>query len=371
MKKNINKLFPLMLINLFVITNGITIAQVHPEFTISKSIPTSPVKNQGKTGACWSFATISFIETEAIRKGKPLFDLSEIYIVKHAYNDKANKYVRYQGKSNFSQGGQGHDVFNVIRKFGLVPEEVYTGLQKDNLIHNHSEMVSVLEGMLKGLLGGQKAKPSTTWRPAFNSLIEYYLGTEPAEFKFQGKNYNPSNFAKEVVGINPSDYIELTSYKIYPLNQKVDLEIPDNWSHDLYYNLSINDLMNVVDNAINSGYSVLWDGDVSEVDFNHEEGTAVVSLNESDGITINGIEEMRQTTFDDFSTTDDHLMHITGIAKDKEGAIFYLTKNSWGEARNKFGGYLYMSKPYVQLKSIAIMVHKDAIPLDIKKKIGL
>jgi bleomycin hydrolase len=129
--------------------------------------------------------------------------------------------------------------------------------------------------------------------------------------------------------------------------------------------------MNVVDNAINSGYSVLWDGDVSEVDFNHEEGTAVVSLNESDGITINGIEEMRQTTFDDFSTTDDHLMHITGIAKDKEGAIFYLTKNSWGEARNKFGGYLYMSKPYVQLKSIAIMVHKDAIPLDIKKKIGL
>ncbi len=371
MKKNIKKLFQIKLILTFLIFSLVVNAQVHPDFTLVKSIPTSPVKNQYQTGTCWCFATISFLETEAIRMGKPVFDLSEMYIVKHAYNDKAVKYIRYHGKANFGEGGQAHDVLNVIRKYGVVPEDVYTGLKNGNTVHNHAEMENMLEGMLKGLASSQALVSPSSWLPVFNSAVENYLGPEPSEFKFQGKNYDALNFSKNVVGINPDDYVELTSYKTYPYNQKVDLEIPDNWSHDLYYNIPINDLMSVIDNALNNGYSVAWDGDVSEEDFNHGAGTAVLSLKETDGIILNGIEDMRQNTFNDYTTTDDHLMQLTGLAKDKDGALFYLTKNSWGENSNQFGGYLYMSKWYVQLKSIAILVHKDAIPKELKKKLGI
>ena len=178
-------------------------------------------------------------------------------------------------------------------------------------------------------------------------------------------------FSNEVVGIKPDDYVELTSYKDYPYYEAIDLELPDNWSHDLYYNLPPNDLMRIIDNALMTGYSVCWDGDVSEEDFSHKDGTAVLALEESDGIILNGIEDMRQTTFDNYSTTDDHLMHLTGLARDKNNAVFYLTKNSWGTDRNEFGGYLYMSKWYVQLKTVAVMVHKDAIPKDLRKKMKL
>jgi len=209
---------------------------------------------------------------------------------------------------------------------------------------------------------------SNVWLPSFNAILDNYLGKNPKEFKYKGKNYTPQNFAKNVVGFNPDDYVELSSYMDYPYYQKFDIEIPDNWSHDLYYNLPMNELMQVMDYALNNGYSVDWDGDVSEIDYNHKAGTAVLSLKESDGIIINGLDKMRLQTFDNLATTDDHLMHITGIAKDKNGTIFYLTKNSWGANSNQFGGYLYMSKWYVQLKTIAIMVHKDAIPKDIKKK---
>ncbi|MFN8256395.1 MAG: C1 family peptidase [Bacteroidales bacterium] len=371
MKKIIHLLRGISLLMVATFTGLTGSSQVHPDFNLTKSVKTTSVKNQGRTGTCWCFATISFIETEAIRKGKPSLDLSEMFIVKHAYTDKAQKYVRYQGKANFGEGGQGHDVFNEMKKFGLVTEEAYSGLAKDATVHNHAELSKVLEGLLTSMLATERAKPSPFWLPSFNAVVENYLGTEPKEFKYQGKSYDPVKFAKEVVGVNPSDYIELTSYKIYPYYQKSDLEIPDNWSHDLYYNIPLNDLMTIFDNALNNGYSVLWDGDVSEADFSHDGGTAVLSLKETDGIILSGVEEMRQSTFDDFSTTDDHLMHITGLAKDKDGSIFYLTKNSWGENSNPYGGYLYMSKWYVQLKTIAITVHKDAIPVDLKKKMGI
>jgi len=368
---NIKKLFKINLI-LVLLTSALLVrAQVHPDFTIVKSIPTSTVKNQDQTGTCWCFATVSFIETEAMRMGKPMYNLSEMYIVKHAYTDKAKKYIRYHGKCNFSEGGQAHDVLDVIRKYGIVPEDSYSGLINGKTVHNHTEMFNLLDGMLKGIVNSDKGSPSASWLPAFNSTLDLYLGPEPKEVKIQGKTYDPLKFAKEVLSFNPDNYVELTSYKDYPYNQKVDLEIPDNWSHGFYYNVSINDFMSVIENCINTGYSVDWDGDVSEEDFNHTEGTAVLSLKESDEIIINGIEEERQKTFDNYSTTDDHLMHITGTAKDKDGAIFFLTKNSWGENSNKYGGYLYMSNWYVQLKSIAILVNKDAIPKELRKKLGI
>jgi len=225
--------------------------------------------------------------------------------------------------------------------------------------------------MLNGLIENTQKGPSPAWLPAFNSSVESFLGKAPAEIKYQNKNYDPIKFSKDVVRINPDDYIEITSYKDYPFYKLVDLEIPDNWAHGLYYNIPIGELMQIIDNALNNGYSVCWDGDVSEEDFNHSAGTAVLSIKESDGIIINGITDMRQKTFDDYTTTDDHLMHLTGMARDKNGSIFYLTKNSWGENSNKYGGYLYMSQWYVQLKTIAIMVHKDAIPKELKKKLGL
>ncbi|MDF1550858.1 MAG: C1 family peptidase [Bacteroidales bacterium] len=369
-QKKMFKLVSNLVLLLLIGINALN-AQVHPDFTITKSIPTTSVKNQYRTGTCWSFATISFLETEALRLGKPAFDLSEMYIVKKAYTDKAKKYVRYHGKANFSEGGQAHDVLNVIKKHGLLTEEIYPGLNYGSTTHNHSELVNLLTGMLNGLISDTRSGPSPSWLPAFEGSVESYLGKAPSEIKYQNKNYDPIKFSKEVVGINPDDYVELTSFKNYPYNKMINLEIPDNWSHDLYYNVSENDLMQVIDYALNNGYSVAWDGDVSEEDFNHTAGTAVLSLKESDDIIINGIDNMRQKTFDNYSTTDDHLMHLTGLAKDNNGSIFYLTKNSWGENSNKYGGYLYMSQWYVQLKTVAIMVHKDALPKDIKKKIGL
>ncbi len=362
---------PIALIVLFTLIGVSINAQVHPDFTITNSVKTTPVKNQNKTGTCWSFATISFFETEALRMGKPGFDLSEMFIVKHAYTEKAKKYVKYHGKTNFSQGGQAHDVLNVIKQHGILPEEFYKGLNYGMNKHNHPEMTSMLTGMLESLVSNRGIKPTTAWLPAFETVVDTYLGKVPTEFKYDNKKYDPVKFAKEVVGIVPDDYVELTSYKEYPYYQAIDLEIPDNWSHDLYYNVPPNDLMRIMDNALSTGYSVCWDGDVSEEDFSHKDGTAVLALEESDGIILNGIENMRQQTFNNYSTTDDHLMHITGLARDKNNSVFYLTKNSWGTDRNEYGGYLYMSKWYVQLKTVAIMVHKDAIPKDLRKKLKL
>jgi bleomycin hydrolase len=366
-----NILTRLSIVTMSLIFCSLTLlSQTHPDFTITKKIETSPVKNQYRTGTCWSFATISFLETEAIRLGKPVLDLSEMFIARYAYTDKAIKYVRFQGKANFSEGGQAHDVINVIRKYGMSTEEAYTGLHYGSKTHNHSELAGVLQGILKGVTekGNQ---PSIAWLPSFNAVLDNYLGKTPVEFDFEGKKYDPIKFAKDFVGINPDDYIELTSFKTYPYYKLANLEIPDNWSHDLYYNVPINDILKIIENAINNGYSVVWDGDVSEDGFNHSEGIAELTQDKSDEIIANGIENTRQSTFDNYSTTDDHLMHITGLAKNKNGDIYYLTKNSWGNNSNPYGGYLYMSNGFVQLKTVAIMVHKEAIPKDIRKKLNL
>ncbi|OQX98257.1 MAG: hypothetical protein B6I20_11310 [Bacteroidetes bacterium 4572_117] len=348
-----------------------TNAQNHQQFTIVKKIPSSSVKSQDRTGTCWSYATISFIESETHRKGQGLHDLSEMYIVRNAYTTKAKKYVRFNGNNNFTEGGQAHDVLNEIRIHGIVPQHIYSGLNDGAKLHNHSEMYAVLNGMLMGLLKSKSRPRSNKWQTSVNSVLDNYLGVMPKEFKYNGNSYTPQSFTRNVLAFNPDDYVELTSYSCYPYYKQSVLEIQDNWSHDLYYNLPVDDLMAVMDYAINRGYSIAWDGDVSEKDFNHKAGTAELSNPEKDGIIQNGLEKWRQQSFDNLSTTDDHLMHITGIAKNKNGTNFYLTKNSWGENSNDYGGYLYMSKWYVQLKTVAIMVHKDAIPKVIRKRLGL
>ncbi len=351
-------------------------------FTDIKKIPTTPVKTQQRTGTCWCFATTSFVETEILRLGGPLLDLSEMFTVEHAYQQKADKYVRYHGLANFGPGGQAHDVINVVRKYGFVPEQVYPGKNYGDTIHSHGELNNVLEGYLKAVVKSRKL--TTAWERGFTVVVHTYLGEEPEAFTYDGKKYTPVTF-RDHLKFNPEDYVELTSYTHHPFYQKIDLEVPDNWSHDLYYNLPVDELMAVIDYALANGYSVAWDGDVSEKGFSHRNGVAILpatpwgqmSKAEADSAFKHPVPErqvtqaMRQKAFDDYATTDDHLMHLVGTARDSTGTKYYLTKNSWGAGSNDYGGYLMMSKPYVRLETLAILVHKDALPKEIRKKLGI
>ena len=355
----------------------------HPyKFTDIKTVPTTPVKAQNRTGTCWCFATTSFVETEILRLGGPEIDLSEMYTVEHAYQHKAELYVRYHGMANFGPGGQAHDVINMIRQYGFVPEEVYPGKNYGDTIHNHGELNSVLESYLKAVVKNRRL--STAWERGYAAVVHTYLGDEPEKFTYDGKEYTPAGF-RDHTGFNPDDYVELTSYTHHPFYQKMDLEVPDNWSHDLYYNLPVDDLMAVIDHALANGYSVAWDGDVSEKGFSHRQGVAILpakSWEKMDKAEIDSAfkhpvpelqvtQAMRQKAFDDYATTDDHLMHLTGTAKDANGTKYYLTKNSWGTESNDYGGYLMMSEPYVRLETLAILVHKDALPKEIRKRLGI
>ncbi len=347
------------------------LGQTHPDFTIIKQVKTTPVKEQALTGTCWSFATTSFIETEALRLGKKEYDLSEMFFVYHTYLQKAQDYVMFHGKANFSEGGQAHDVLNVVKEFGIVPESAYKGIAYDLPFHNHAEMVENLTSIVENAAKKEKVL-LPPWYLAFKSVLDSYLGVPPVNFKVGEKEFNPKSFNEIEIGFKPEDYVEFTSYTHHPFYELFDLEIPDNWSHDRYMNVPIDDMMRIIDNAIDNGYSIDWDGDVSEDNFEkgYKTGKAILREKDITRIQDQGFQRYRQKTFENYTTTDDHLMHIVGTAKDKDGRLFYLTKNSWGNY-NGFGGYLYMSKEYVKLKGLAILVHKDAIPRDIAKKCAL
>lgn len=346
------------------------------EFTDKHRLETSSVKSQDRTGTCWCFATVSFLETELLRMGKPEYDLSEMFLVHNTYQKKADRYVRFHGNNNFSQGGQAHDAMYELKEHGIVPEEVYSGIQYGGETHQHSELASILKGFLDPLVENRRSNPSNVWKDAYKAVLDSYLGEIPGEFEYQGKTFTPESFA-ENLEINPDDYIELTSFSHHSYYEPFVLEVPDNWSHDLYYNLPVEDLMEVMYSSIENGYSVVWDGDVSSDEFSHKDGIAVVPENEDSDYKDKPVKEMeidqevRQEYFNDFTTTDDHLMHLTGIGEDKNGKNYFLTKNSWGEDSNAYEGFLYMSDPYVRLNTIAVMVHKDAIPGEIAKKLGI
>lgn len=357
----------LLFAGIFII--NISLSQKHPDFSIIDQVKTSPVRNQYNTGTCWSFSTTSFIETEAMRYGKPEFDISEMYFAYYAYLDKANDYIRLHGKAYFTEGGQAHDVINVVKRFGLLPESVFNGINYNSEIHNHTEMVKNLNSIIENAVKSKEKLPKT-WYNAYKGVLDSYLGTVPKTFIYEGKEYTPQTFNEQIIGFNPEDYIELTSYIHHPFYELIDLELPDNWSHDRYYNVPVNELIEIMNYALKSGYSVAWDGDLSEKGFNMT--TEKLNLSEDDikAIKETSYQKYRQKTFDDYTTTDDHLMHITGKVKDKNGKIFYLTKNSWG-IYNEYGGYLYMSEEYIKIKTIAFMIHKDAVPDKIAVKLGL
>jgi len=343
-------------------------------FTTVKQLKATPVKNQSMSGTCWSFATVSFLESELIRLGKGEFDLSEMFFVHYVYIQKAISYVRLHGNANFGAGGQAHDVINGLRDYGAIPESIYTGLKPSEEKHDHGEMDAVLKAMVVAI--AKQENVSVVWQSAIENVLDAYLGKIPASFDYKGKNYTPKNFAKDVIALNPDDYIEITSFTHHPFYKTFRLEVPDNWAFCNYYNVPLDDIITIIDYAIDKGYTVDWDGDVSEKEFSNSKGYARLGDTDVPDAERNGKEkkitpEMRQKAFDDYSTTDDHLMHFTGITKDQKGIKYYITKNSWGPSANDFGGYMNLSEQFVRYKTIAILLHKDAVPDDIAKKLGI
>lgn len=367
------------------------------KFTVVKQVPGTSVKDQFRSGTCWSFAGMGFIENELIRTGKGEFDLSEMWLVRNAYAAKAEKYVRLQGNFNFGGGGGSFDIFWVMNNFGFVPEEAYTGLQYGEPKHVHGELDALTKAYVDAVVKNPNKKISTAWIKGFDGILDAYLGPKPEKFTYKGVEYTPESFAKSLA-LNPDDYITLTSYTHHPFYKKFILEIPDNWLWEESYNLPIDEMEQVIDNALNNGYSINWGADVSEKGFQYNKGVAVVPV--TDVNVLNNSEKakwteltakekesmfynldhpvkeqtitqkMRQDAFDNQQTTDDHGMVIEGIAKDQLGNPFYIVKNSWN-TDNAYKGYFYASKPFVLYKTMNIMVHKNAIPVGIQKKLGL
>lgn len=369
-------------------------------FTKIAHLDATPVLDQGYTGTCWSFSALSFFESELIRKGnkKPAV-LSEMYVVRKAYEAKADKYIRLDGKGNFSEGGAFHDIPYVIRNFGIVPASIYGGLNYGKDEHDHSEMYAVLNGAVEGMLKHMKEAGnggiSGVWKTALAGVLDAYLGKEPKEFEFEGKKYTPKSYAQSL-NLNMDDYYSITSFSNHEMNAPCQLAIPDNWAWGNSYNVALPDMMTIVEHALKNGYTVAWGADVSEKGFSFRNGIAIVPedpstievagrdnknfsnagadkksnafLNPTKEIAVT--QDLRQKGYDNKTTTDDHGMHITGLYKDQNGTRFLLVKNSWG-TENYPQGYLYVSENYFNLKTINIYLHKDGIPSDIRKKLKI
>ena len=352
------------------------------KFTDVINLENTSIKDQGSSGTCWSYSGNSFIESEMIRMGKKPIELSQIFTARNAYIEKGKMYVKMHGAVTLGEGGAFHDVMNMYKKYGTVPQSVYTGLQEGQTRNNFSEMSKMNESLLASIVKNDKL--SDKWVSAYTSVIDTYLGEAPTEFMYEGKKYTPKTFADQVVGVKAEDYVEISSLKEYPYYSKFVLLVPDNWSFDQVYNVKMDELVETVDSALKNGYTVAWAGDVSEKGFSWKNGVAYVPEVDFTQMTaeqkadmFNGpkaekkvTEDERQKAFDNYETTDDHGMHITGIAKDQNGKEYYIIKNSWGLS-NDYKGYMYMTKEFMKYKATAIMLHKNAVPTTIAKKLAL
>ncbi len=339
-------------------------SQKNEEFKILKLIKTTPLKDQQSSGTCWSFATTSFIETEALRLGKGGVSLSAIFYVSPTYIEKAEKFIQKKGESWFDAGDLTFSVLDAYKKYGAIPEEIYNGIIEKDWQHDHLEMDNLLSAMVEsvGTSGYGRIKPHS-WKKSIEAVLQAYLGIVPDTFLYKGKEYTSKSFADKFVGINPDNYVEITSYSHHNFFEPFVLDIPANWNSNKYLNLPIKDFEKVINSALESGFSLAWDGDATEPNFDFEIGLLKLP-EEQEKSTIT--QESRQITFENKTTTDEHNMHIIGTAIDSEGKHYYLLKNSEGD--NKYEGYIYMSKNALLLKTISILVHKDAIPKEIRKK---
>jgi Papain family cysteine protease/Peptidase C1-like family len=361
------------------------------KFTTVVDLKVTPVKNQASTGTCWCFATTSFIESELLRMGKGEFDLSEMFIVRQNYIDRLKDYYLRQGKGNTGPGSLSHDWMRVFTEEGIVPDEVYAGLNYGSPTHNHGELQAFIDAV--AAVPVQRKNESQQYHMIVDDILDTYFGKVPETFTYQGVSYTPKTFAASL-GINPSDYVEITSFTHFPFYTQGLLEIPDNWTMARFYNVPLDELIEIMDNALNTGYTVDWDGDVSERGFSHANGVAVNPVQDNSrnrdfasdrgraqqgpieavlkpGPEIHVTQEIRQKGYENFTTTDDHLMHVTGMVTDQNGTKYYKTKNSWGTDRSPFGGYLNMSESYVRAKTLFIMVNKASVPAAIRTKLGI
>ena len=366
------------------------------KFTDDIRLPATPVRNQWWTGTCWAWSTLSFFESEMMRINHitdtaQVPELSVMYVVNKCYKEKAKNYVLWHGKVNFDEGGEAHDVLCALKKYGIVPMSVYTGLNYGSKVFNHKELNEILKKYLKVLIDEDRL--TTAWERGFNQVVDAYLGKTPQAFTYNGQTYTPQQFLKQVVKVNPDDYVPITSFSHHPFYKKFILEMPDNWAHKAFYNVPLDDMMRIIDYSLEHGYTVAWGADVSEPYFSIN-GIALVPKSAFD--TIDGVitpkwtsrrygkkysfdkyyeqmpitQDLRQRAFEHYTTTDDHGMHIIGRAHDQKGEIFYIVKNSWG-TNVGYDGYWYFSKNYVEYKTMSILVHKNAIPQDIRKKLGI
>lgn len=368
------------------------------QFTVVKENPITTIKNQGSSGTCWAFSGVGFLESELLRMGKGEYDLSEMYIVRRNYEDKANKYVRLGGKLNFAQGGSFADVIETINEYGIVPNEQMDGLNYGETGHKHGEMEAGLSGYIDGIIKNQNKRLSTAWQRGFSGILDAYLGEKPTNFTYNGKDYTPQSFAKEL-GLDSKNYVSFTSFTHHPFYSAFAIEVQDNWRWALSYNVPIDELIQIIDDAINNGYTVAWASDVSEIGFTRngiavmpdQESTEIVGSDQAHwlGLSIADknkaikdkieagpvkeleiTQEMRQLAYDNYETTDDHGMQIFGIAKDQRGNKYYMIKNSWGKT-GKYNGIWYVSEAFVKYKTMNIIVNKAAVPSNIASKINL
>jgi len=341
-------------------------SQAQYEFTPLVEIAHTSVKDQCLTGTCWSYSTSSFLESEAARITGHIVDISEMATVRYTYPLKAEMYLRYHGNHQFGPGSLCHDVINAVSGWGICPEEYYTGLKEGETKHNHAELDSILLFTVKENLKKSSGKLDVNWTETVNNILNEYIGELPKSFDYEGATYTPISF-RDHIGIDPKNYVSLSSFTHHPFGSSFVLEVPDNFSHGEFLNLPINDLQRMVEAAVVNGYSVAWDADVSEVGFSFKNGMAILpESSEMDKLWKEVVQEQkvtqqsRQVGFEDQTTTDDHLMHIVGMATDQTGAKYFVIKNSWGTG-NKYGGFQYVSMPYFKSKTIAVMLHKEAI----------
>ena len=360
------------------------------EFKTIKELPITSIKNQYMSGTCWCFSGLAFIESELIRMGKGEHDLSEMFVVSHSYSDRAEKYVRMDGKLNFSAGSSCEDVLHVIEDYGIVPQEAMPGFNYGEELPVHGEIDAVTLAYVQEIAKRPNGKLSTAWKRGFDGILAAYFGEYPETFSYQGKEYTPKSFA-ESLGINPDDYVSITSFNHHPFYTQFVLEICDNWRWDFSYNVPLDDMMEIMYNSIDKGYTIAWGSDVSERGFTRD-GLAVVVdeaakkagsdqekwVGKSEEAQPEKLlpaeleitQELRQTGYDNKTTTDDHGMLIYGVAEDQDGNKYFMVKNSWGDA-GKYHGIWYASDAFVRYKTMNIIVHKDAIPKDIQKKLGI
>ena len=362
------------------------------EFTVVKELPVTPVKNQYRSGTCWCYSALSFIESEILRTKGIETDLSEMFVVGKSYHDRAIKYVRLDGALRFSPGSSFGDVLHVIEDYGIVPQEAMPGMNYGTKLPEQNELDAVLKGYVDAVAENPNKKLTTAWVNGFDGIVSAYLGAYPETFAVNGTSYTPESY-RDFLGLNADDYVNLSSFSHHPFYEQFIIEVPDNWRWDTAYNLPIDEFMAVMEHAVMNGYTIAWGSDISEKGFTRngigimpvEKTAAAVGSDQEKWVgkaaekkevestlpeEVIYTQEMRQDGSDRKPTTDDHGMHIYGIAKDQNGTKYYMVKNSWGET-GKYKGIWYASEPFVRAKTLNIVVHKDALPKDIKKKLGI